>query len=242
VTRQVRRRFLGAWFAALALSGAAAHAADPWGGALALTSDYVFRGVSQTDGQPAAQADLHLRSQDGWFAGAWVSMARPPPSDAASHEVDLYAGLGLALSERWAATLRAVRYVYPDAPTYSRYDASELSASLHFDDRLALSAAVSPDARRYTVQGWSARGQTRSYEASLRQPVFGSVSILVAAGYYDTQALLGQSYRAWDGGLSTRAGPLEMTLLCFGVDAAARRLFGSDAADGRWVLSAAWQF
>jgi hypothetical protein len=125
---------------------------------------------------------------------------------------------------------------------YSHYNATELSASLRWDDRVALSAAVAPDAKRYSVSGWSRQGQSRSYEASLRQSLVGPVSFVAAVGYYDTQALLGESYRAWDGGLSTRAGPVELALLHFGVDAAGRRLFGPDAANGRWVLTAAWRF
>ncbi|HSB21714.1 MAG TPA: TorF family putative porin [Burkholderiaceae bacterium] len=233
---------MAAWLAALALAGSKAFAADPWGGALTLTTDYIFRGVSQSNGNPAAQVDLHARSPAGWFAGAWSSTANPPPSYAGSPEVDLYAGFGRPLSDRWVATLSVVRYLYPNASPSSHYDASELSGTLRFDDWLALSAAVSPDARRYSVQGWSARGETRSCEASLRQPVFGAVSIVAALGYYDTQALLGESYRAWDGGLTTHAGPVELALLRFGVDAAARRLFGSDAADGHWVLTATWRF
>src|SRR5574337_82858 len=151
------RRFIGALLAATVLAVTAAQAAEPWGGALALTSDYVFRGVSQTDGQAAVQADLHARSGTGWFGGAWASTVKPAPSYETAHELDLYAGYGWALSDRWAATIAYVRYLYPDAPPYSHYDAYELSAALRFDDRLSLSAAVSPDARRYSVAGWSAR-------------------------------------------------------------------------------------
>ncbi|MBV9913446.1 MAG: hypothetical protein JOZ93_12765, partial [Sinobacteraceae bacterium] len=33
--------------------------AGAFGGALTLTSDYIFRGVSQGNGDPAAQADVH---------------------------------------------------------------------------------------------------------------------------------------------------------------------------------------
>ncbi len=235
------RRFLVAAFAATA-SAAAAQTAQPWGGALTLTSDYVFRGVSQTDGQVAVQADLHAQSGGGWFAGAWASTVKPAPSYDTSHELDLYAGRGWALSDRWAATIAAVGYLYPDAPPYSHYDAYELSAAFRFDDRLSLSVAVSPDARRYSVAGWSPRGQTRAYELSLRQPVAGPVAVLAAAGFYDTDALFGESYRAWDMGVAARLGPIDLALQRFGVDAEARRLFGADAADGRWVLTVGWRF
>lgn len=236
------RRFIGALLAATVLAVTAAQAAEPWGGALALTSDYVFRGVSQTDGQAAVQADLHARSGTGWFGGAWASTVKPAPSYETAHELDLYAGHGWALSERWAATIAYVRYLYPHAPPYSHYDAYELSAALRFDDRLSLSAAVSPDARRYSVAGWSPRGQSRAYEIALRQPLVGPVAVLAAAGYYDTHALFGASYRAWDAGVAARLGAVDLALLRFGVDPSARRLFGGDAADGRWVVTIGWRF
>jgi uncharacterized protein (TIGR02001 family) len=240
VTR-LGRRLLGTALVATA-SAAAAQAVKPWGGALNLTSDYVFRGVTQTDGDAAVQADLHAQWGSGWFAGAWASTVKPAPSYHTSHELELYAGRGWALSDRWAATIAVVRYLYPDAPPYSHYDASELSAALRFDDRLSLAAAVAPDARRYSVAGWSPRGQARAYELALRQPLAGPVALLAAAGLYDTDALFGESYRAWDMGLAARLGPIDLAVLRFGVDAAARRLFGADAADGRWVVSVGWRF
>jgi len=219
-----------------------AHAAEPWGGAVVLTSDYVFRGVSQTDGAAAAQADFHLRSARGWFAGVWTSTANPPPGDVASYEVNLYAGRDWDLSDRWSASVSYVRYLYPNSPAHGRYDSDELSMSLKFEDRLTLTAAVSPNATRYSSNGWAFGRRALSYEASLRQPAFRPVSIIAAVGYYDTQALFGASYWAWNAGLSTQAGPVELTLTRFGLDATGRRLFDTDAADGRWVLAAAWRF
>jgi len=226
----------------IALAGAAARAGEPVGGALVLTSDYIFRGVSQTDGNPAAQADLHLRSAGGLFAGVWASTTNPPPGDVANREVNVYAGGSWAIAERWAAGLSLVRYLYPDSAAYSRYDATEGAASLRFEDRVALTASVAPHATRYSTRGWAPERQTRAYEASLQQPAFGPVAIVAAVGWYDTRALLGAAYWAADIGVTGRAGPLDLSVLYFGVDGTARRLFGSDAADGRWVFSVAWRF
>jgi uncharacterized protein (TIGR02001 family) len=217
-------------------------AAEPWGGAVVVTSDYVFRGVSQSDGAVAAQADLHIRPARSWFAGVWTSTANPPPGNVASYEMNLYAGRSWDLSDRWAASASYVRYLYPNSRVHGRYDSDELSVSLKFDDRLMLTAAVAPHATRYSSGGWVFRRRALSYEASLRQPLFRSASVVAAVGYYDTQALFRASYWAWNAGISTQAGPVELTLIRFGVDATGRRLFDSDAADGRWVLSAAWRF
>lgn len=209
---------------------------------MVLTTDYVLRGVSQTDGGAAAQADLHVRSERGWFAGAWASTADPPPGYIAHYELDLYAGRSWNLSNRWTATVIYVRYLYPDSIPGGAYDSDELSASLAFEDRAALTVSASPNATRYAGYGWVARGRMLSYEASLRQPIFGPVAVTAAAGFYDTEDVLGASYWAWNVGLSALAGPVELTLTRFGVDATGRNLFQSDSADGRWVLAAAWRF
>jgi uncharacterized protein (TIGR02001 family) len=230
------------WLAAIGLAGVPAHAAESWGGALLLTNDYVFRGVSQTDHGAAAQADVHVRSAQGWFAGVWSSTANPPPGYIASYEVNVYAGRGWALSDRWAASVRYVRYLYPNSPAHGRYDSDEVAATLNFEDRIAMTVAYTPNATRYSNSGWAFRRRALAYEAALRQHVVGPVSVLAAVGYYDTHALFGASYWAWSAGLSAQAGPVELTLARFGVDAHGRRLFDADAADGRWVLSAAWRF
>jgi uncharacterized protein (TIGR02001 family) len=58
-------------------------------GGLAFTSDYVFRGQSQTDKDPAVQAYLEGEYK-GLYAGAWASNV--DFGDNNDYEVDLYAG------------------------------------------------------------------------------------------------------------------------------------------------------
>jgi len=207
-----------------------------------LASDYVYRGVSQTGGGVAVQADLHIRSEPGWFAGVWVSTVDPPPGDVANYEVNLYAGRSWEVTGGWAVSVTFVRYMYPDSPVHGRYDSGELSVSARFEDRFALTASYSPNAIRYSSYGWSPRARMMAYEFSLRQPVIGPVAIVGGVGYYDTSALFNASYSAWNVGLSARAGPLEFTLSRFGADASARSLFGDDAADRRWAATTTWRF
>ena len=38
-------------------------------GTAGVVSDYLFRGVSQTQGKPAAQLTFDATHRDGWFAG-----------------------------------------------------------------------------------------------------------------------------------------------------------------------------
>lgn len=222
--------------------GGTALAAEPWGGAVTLASDYVYRGVSQTDGGVAVQADLHIRSERGWFAGLWASTVNPPPGDVVDYEVNLYAGRSWEVARGWAASIAYIRYMYPNSPVPRQYDSDELSVSARFEDRLALTASYSPNAIRYSSYGWSPRARTIAYELSLRQPLVGPVALVGAYGYYDTTALFNASYAAWNIGLTANAGPLEFTVIRFGADATARSLFGYDAVDHRWAVTTTWRF
>ena len=40
-------------------------------GNVSLTSDYVFRGVSQSQRDPAGQGELYYRTESGFYAGVW---------------------------------------------------------------------------------------------------------------------------------------------------------------------------
>jgi uncharacterized protein (TIGR02001 family) len=69
------------------------------GASAALTTDYVFRGVSQTTQNPAVQASLDA-TYGIFYLGAWGSNVDfggtvPPavPQDIANIEIDYYAGI-----------------------------------------------------------------------------------------------------------------------------------------------------
>ena len=68
----------------LVMSGAAAAAVE---GTATLTSDYVWRGSSQSDGDPAVQAGLKLSAGTGWYASAWGSGVSFRPDNGARVEV-----------------------------------------------------------------------------------------------------------------------------------------------------------
>ncbi|WP_103122774.1 TorF family putative porin [Methylopila sp. Yamaguchi] len=56
------------------------------------TTDYVFRGITQSDGDPAVQGYAELQAFDWVYAGIWSSSVNGFVTDP-SAEVDLYAGL-----------------------------------------------------------------------------------------------------------------------------------------------------
>ncbi|MCK4864518.1 MAG: TorF family putative porin [Gammaproteobacteria bacterium] len=79
---------------------------------LSLTSNYVFRGVTQTDDNAAVQVDYQLsQSEDsGFYAGFFASNV------AQGAEVDIFGGFKLAFGNqnKFIIDLGAVEYLYTD--------------------------------------------------------------------------------------------------------------------------------
>ncbi|WP_017171143.1 TorF family putative porin, partial [Xanthomonas phaseoli] len=46
---------------------------SPFSGTFAVTSDYLFRGISQTNEEPAFQAGLTYKTPFGLYLGTWTS-------------------------------------------------------------------------------------------------------------------------------------------------------------------------
>lgn len=89
---------------------------------ITLTSDYVFRGVSQTMEDPALQGEVTLSHQNGFYAGAWASNV--DFGDDADIELDLFAGYSNAIGQAGYYDIGLLYYGYPGAD--ADYDYFEL--------------------------------------------------------------------------------------------------------------------
>jgi len=110
-------------FAATALSAALVvpAAADDWGGFSATitgTSDYRFRGISQTNNDPAVQGSIDWASDSGFYLGAWGSNI----DFAEDIEVDLYGGYAFETEGGLGVDVSAVYYAYPGDDTDPEID------------------------------------------------------------------------------------------------------------------------
>ena len=129
--------------AALLTAGAASAQSSPevaWN--VGLVSDYVFRGYSQTDEEPAIQGGVDV-TIGGFYAGAWASNV--DFGDDTDGEVDLYGGYRTEIGGV-AFDVGAVGYGYVNAPDGADYDYLELKG--------AASRAIGP-ATFGTVIYWS---------------------------------------------------------------------------------------
>ena len=117
----MKNRFPGLCFLA-ALSGLYANcvqAAEPSSitGSLALTTDYAFRGLTQTNRNPAIQGGLEYASPHGFYAGIWGSniswLSDGQDSVSSSLEVDGSAGFRGSWGDAVNYDVGVIYYWYP---------------------------------------------------------------------------------------------------------------------------------
>ena len=80
----------------LSAAGACAFAstshAGEWSANAAMTSNYIWRGLTQTENEAAVQGGIDYAADNGFYIGTWASNVNYGPSDVYSYEHDVYAG------------------------------------------------------------------------------------------------------------------------------------------------------
>lgn len=171
----------------------------------ALTTDYIWRGVSQSNNDPAIQASFDLSHETGFYIGAWGSSYEF--SDNASMELDVYAGF--SRDTDFGGYL-------PFALTYDvgwlRYEYTDQS-DLNFNE-LYFGASVSPfenfNFGAYYYYGLKIEhtlpGEYTDLAADYTLPAeFGGFTLLAHAGYYNRKGGA-DDYWDWKFGIAKDLG------------------------------------
>jgi uncharacterized protein (TIGR02001 family) len=192
------------------LAGAPLHAHE-FHGYLTLTSDYVFRGASQSNEDPTVQAGLDYVHPGGVFAGVFAAHTEFPEnafgSNPGSVELDAYLGFSHELGRDWSWDVAAIHYDFPDSTGFD-YSYDELAANLHFRDVLRFGATASDDASAGGASGWTA-------EMELRQSLGDRYQVSGTLGHYEFERTDWDDYVYWDLGVSAVAGRVTFDLRYF---------------------------
>ncbi len=167
---------------------------------IALATDYVFRGVSQSDEDVAVQASLDWSHESGVYTGFWSSNV--DFKDGSSQiELDVYGGYASAYKDI-TYDVMVLGYVYPGASGDLNLDFVEFSLALGHDLEVAsigTAVAISPDFR-----GSSGVGAHVSGGVGIPIPfdVFERYRLAIDSnvGYQDISN--GGSYVHWDVGIA----------------------------------------
>lgn len=89
-------------------------------GNVSLASDYIYRGISQTNGRPAIQGGFDYAHASGFYAGVWgssISWLTDSPAvtgaTSAQMELDTYFGFKNSLAGDFSYDVGFLRYNYP---------------------------------------------------------------------------------------------------------------------------------
>lgn len=106
-----------------------------------LATDYVFRGISNTDGEPTVQGSLDYEHENGLYAGLWASNVKfrensgVPAAETvqeATIEVDYYVGFASEFESGVSWDISALYYAYPGAEDSLDYDYWEAMGTLGY--------------------------------------------------------------------------------------------------------------
>jgi uncharacterized protein (TIGR02001 family) len=209
-------------------------AASPLSGSIAVTSDYVFRGASQTQEDPAFQAGLTYTFPLGIYVGVWGSNVDFGPGDP-DWEVDGFIGYNVDLTKNLNLDMMFNRYNYPSA---GGSNFNELIYKLTYKEAYSLTVAYTADVYGleensfyYSLGGSWSLPYDLSLGAHVGYTTFASALEEVYEDYTDYGVSLGKTF-----------GPLDVTLSYTDTDSSGEYNFGKDLADGRFFVTATVSF
>jgi len=186
---------------------------------VALSTDYIFRGVTQTNNDPAISGGFDYSFDNGFYAGVWASNV--DFGDDASTEIDLYGGYAVEVSEGVELDFGYIYYVYTGESSGLNY--SEFTASISFDD-LSFGLVYSPDY-------FGSDEDAIVFNVDYSTPIASNLNLDVHAGYIEADAaddvsvIFGEgiaetidSYVEYSIGLSTTTAGVDLSLKYHGTD------------------------
>lgn len=213
-----------------------------------LTSDYVFRGISQADEKPAIQGGADYTHDSGLYAGIWGSKVDFGPFGVdADMEVDLYGGFKGEFAGGLGWDVGALYYAYPGSDEEDvgvgelNYWEAKGALSYTFKD-VALAPSVglalyySPE---FTGEIGDALFVVGSLGLTLPQD-FG-LSLHVGQQNLDEDEAVVDSYLEYGIGISKTVGGFNLALNYSATDDDGET-FGGDMADDRVALSVSRSF
>ncbi|MEM9150850.1 MAG: TorF family putative porin [Cyanobacteria bacterium P01_F01_bin.3] len=173
-----------------------------------LTTNYTFRGITQTDKGPAIQGGLDLSHASGFYAGVWGSSV--DFSDKTKMELNLLGGYSRSVGQ-FDLDIGGVYYAYPDSPELptGTQNFFEVHAGVSTDAgpfEIGTSLSYSPDF--YGEVGSSVYWLTEAY-----LPVTDIISVSAGYGVSEFEnENLADEYQDFNIGLSADLSAVELDL------------------------------
>ena len=145
-----------------------------------VTSNYIWRGLTQTTNDAAVQGGIDYANESGFYAGTWVSNVNYGADDVYSYEHDLYFGF----SGESGDISYDVGYLYYNYDAEAEFDFAEVYGSVGFGGlsvTLSLLAHTEADEGEGRDYGF---GQASYISVDYGFPVLNGAEVGIHAGYY----------------------------------------------------------
>ena len=197
----------------------------------ALTTDYVFRGISNSDQHGAVQIGLDLKIDAGFFAGLWASTIDITTGNRnRSLEVDYYLGYVWFFDDDWSVAVSANRYTYPGAEGAVNYNYNELGVVIGIHDRLWFEFDYTDSLFGHDEPAYNA-------EVLASWPLPAELSLSIGIGYFDVHRFAGSGYSYWQMGVSRPLGWSSFDLRYHDSNGVPALISQKNLADQRVVLT-----
>jgi len=189
---------------------------------VALTSDYVWRGVSQNQEDLALQGGFDYAHDSGFYVGVWGSNVN---FIIASTELDIYGGWAKEFENGFGVDFGIIRYSYHGSDISDELDFTEYYASVSYAGFGFIYSIGDEFGDQYEL--------SYGYD-------FEGFSLAAAYGNYDI-ADDGNDYDYYSVGVSGEVGGIGLDLSYYDTDGQGDALFG-ELADGRVVFTISKEF
>tara|TARA_B000000565_G_scaffold227303_1_gene183966 strand:- start:253 stop:894 length:642 start_codon:yes stop_codon:yes gene_type:complete len=136
-------------------------------GNIGLTTDYIWRGMTQNDSNPSVSGGFDLEDDSGFYFGVWAANVEADDDDevagSGSMELDGYLGYSGSFNDDAGYDIGYIAYTYPD---YGSWDFEELYITFDFYGVHVSYAAGMDDMPDYSEVGYGIDAGPGSFSIS----------------------------------------------------------------------------
>ncbi|MGE0725521.1 MAG: TorF family putative porin [Alphaproteobacteria bacterium] len=206
-----------------------------------LATDYLYRGISQTDENPAIQGSIdysYMFKEDfGVYLGVWASNLNFNDGNEATIEMDVYGGVkGKVVGLDWQ--LGMIGYFYPGASSRLNYDFYEFAGKLGYDFGFASVAG----GLNYSPDFFGASGDAWYLYGDVKVPIPGAPLELAVIGHLGHQWIEKNDrfgtpdYLEWQAGLTATVEGFTLSLVYADTDLKKSECLGGKTICGARAL------
>lgn len=202
------------------------------------SSDYVLKGISQTDEDASLQGGLNYSHASGFFTGMWLAQnalfKRFNGEEGDTLEIDYYAGYQFQTDNEQLWTATAYRYSYPQG-RFDEYSYNELTISTSFNNGFSGTAGFNDNL-------YHRNKHSNFIEFAYETALSRETSLHLGLGHKDLDRLFNFTYYYWSIGGSYSTDYFTFDLTHIDTSSNATNFFGDKVAGPRWMLNIIFDF